>query len=55
MIIQELTQNGAMEADRLFQSPYIDLNAKGPVGIFPPAKVTELVLVLDTIRQRAAA
>lgn len=55
MIIQELTQNGAMEVDRLFQSPYIDLNAQGPVGIFPPAKVTELVLVLDTIRQRAAA
>lgn len=55
MMIQELAQNGTMEADRLFQSPYTDINAQGPVGIFPPAKVTELVQVLDTIRQRAAA
>lgn len=55
MIIQELIQNGVMAPDRLFQSPYTDLNAQGPAGIFPPAKVTELVQVLDTIRQRAAA
>lgn len=55
MIIQELTQNGVMAADRLFQSPYTDLNAQGPAGVFPPAKVTELVQVLNTIRQRAAA
>lgn len=55
LIIQELTQNGVMSPDRLFQSPYTDLSAQGPVGIFTPAKVSELVQVLDLFRQRAAA
>ena len=55
LIVQELTQNGVMEPDRLFQSPFTDLNAQGPLGVFPPAKVTALVDVLNTIRERAAA
>jgi type I restriction enzyme, R subunit len=55
LIVQELTQNGVMEPDRLFQSPFTDLNAEGPMGIFPPAKVTQLVEVLAQIRDRAAA
>ncbi len=55
LIVQELTQNGVMEPERLFQSPFTDLNAQGPMGIFPPAKVTQLVQVLQEIRERAAA
>lgn len=55
LVVQELTQNGAMEADRLFQSPFTDVNAQGPLGVFPPAKVTQLVGVLAQIRQRAVA
>ncbi|MFZ1538895.1 MAG: DEAD/DEAH box helicase family protein [Chromatiaceae bacterium] len=55
LIVLELTQSGLMEPDRLFQSPYTDLNAQGPLGIFPPAKVTQILEVLNTIRERAAA
>lgn len=55
LIIQELTQNGVMEADRLFQSPFTDIDAQGPLGIFPPATVTQIVQVLAEIRERAAA
>lgn len=55
LIIQELTQNGVMEADRLFQSPFTDIDAKGPLGIFPPVTVTQIVQVLAEIRERAAA
>jgi type I restriction enzyme, R subunit len=55
LIVRELTQNGVMEPDRLFQSPFIDLNAQGPLGIFPPAKVTQIVDVLTEIRARAVA
>lgn len=55
LVVQELTQNGVMEADRLFQSPFTDVNAQGPLGVFPPAKVTQLVGVLAQIRQRAVA
>ena len=55
LIVQELTQNGVMEADRLFESPFTDMNAQGPLGVFPPAKVTQIVEVLEKIRERAAA
>ncbi len=55
LIVQELTQNGVIAPDRLFQSPFTDLNAQGLLGIFPPAKVTQMVQVLETIGKRAAA
>jgi type I restriction enzyme R subunit len=53
-IIQELTQNGVMEIDRLYQSPFIDINPLGPEGVFPSVKVDQLVEVLSEIRSRAA-
>lgn len=55
LIVQELTQAGVMDADRLFQSPFTDLNAQGPLGVFQPAKVTQIVQVLEGIRESAAA
>jgi type I restriction enzyme R subunit len=53
LIVQELTQNGVMEADRLFQSPFTDFNAQGPLGVFPSARVSRIVDVLTHIRARA--
>jgi type I restriction enzyme R subunit len=55
LVVDELTQTGVMAPERLFQSPFTDFNAQGPLGVFPPAKVTQIVEVLQTIRQRAVA
>ena len=55
LVVQELTLNGVMEADRLFQSPFTDISSQGPLGIFPPARVSRLVDVLQEIRGRAVA
>ncbi len=55
LVVQELTLNGVMEPDRLFQSPFTDINSQGPLGIFPAAKVSSLVEVLADIRRRAVA
>ncbi|MDR6469416.1 type I restriction enzyme R subunit [Paraburkholderia graminis] len=55
LVVQELTQNGVMEAARLFESPFTDVNAQGPLGVFPAAIVSEIVQVLTEIRERAAA
>ncbi|MGN7982246.1 DEAD/DEAH box helicase family protein [Burkholderia sp. 22313] len=55
LIVQELTQNGVMEAARLFESPFTDINAQGPLGVFPAATVTQIVQVLAEIRERAVA
>ena len=53
LIVQELTENGVMEPARLYEPPFIDINDKGPEAIFLPAKVTEMVRVLEEIRERA--
>jgi len=53
LVVQELAQAGVMEPGRLFQSPFTDLHGQGPLGVFPPAKVTAMVEVLADIRRRA--
>jgi len=54
MVIDHLTQNGAMEPDRLYESPFTDANPSGVAGIFPAAEVTELIAVLETFKANAA-
>jgi type I restriction enzyme R subunit len=55
LIVDELTKNGAMQNDRLYQSPFTDLTATGPDAIFPSATVTQLFKTIEDIRLRAVA
>jgi type I restriction enzyme R subunit len=55
LIVQYLTENGVMNAARLYESPFTDISQQGPEALFLPGKVTEMVRVLDDIWQRAAA
>ncbi|MGZ8184592.1 MAG: type I restriction-modification enzyme R subunit C-terminal domain-containing protein [Methylobacter sp.] len=55
LVVQYLTENGVMEPDRLYESPFTDINPLGPEGVFPSTKVDQIVQVLAEIRQRAAA
>jgi len=55
MIVQQLTHDGAMTKNRLYESPFTDLAAAGPESVFASAKVTELFAVIDEIRHRAVA
>jgi type I restriction enzyme R subunit len=55
LIVQYLTENGVMDAARLYESPFTDISQQGPEALFLPARVTEMVRVLDEIRERAAA
>lgn len=52
-IVDELTRNGVMQAERLYESPFIDINPQGPEGVFPSAQVEYIVSVLHEIRERA--
>jgi type I restriction enzyme R subunit len=54
LIVDHLTENGTLEAARLYESPYTDFNALGVEGVFASAEVAELMAVLDEIRRRAA-
>ena len=55
LIVQYLTENGVMDAARLYESPFTDISQQGPEALFLPVKVTEMIQVLDEIRERAAA
>ena len=54
LIVDHLTANGTLEAERLYAPPYTDLNVLGVEGLFASAEVDELIAVLDEIRRRAA-
>lgn len=48
-------QDGVMPPERLFESPFTDVSAQGPLGVFPPTQVTRIVSTLKEIRTRAVA
>ena len=55
-IVQHLTEHGAMPAERLYASPFTDIHAQGPDGVFEAAKVELLFKTLERLeRQQAAA
>jgi type I restriction enzyme R subunit len=55
MVVQQLTHDGAMRKERLYESPFTDLAAAGPDSLFASDKVDELLSVIDEIRSRAVA
>ena len=55
LIVQYLTENGVMDAARLYESPFTDISPRGPEALFPPIKIAEMVRVLDEIKERAVA
>jgi hypothetical protein len=50
-----LTQSGWMRAAQLYESPFTDFSPRGVEGVFDSTQVTQLLSVLDNIRQAAAA
>jgi type I restriction enzyme R subunit len=50
IIIDNLTENGAMEPKRLYESPFTDLGDQGVGGLFPKADVLQIVSVLNDVK-----
>jgi type I restriction enzyme, R subunit len=55
LVIDYLTQSGWMSAGQLYESPFTDFSPRGVDGVFDPAQVTQLLAILDSIQQSAAA
>lgn len=55
VIIEHLTERGAMDPRRLYESRFTDFDAMGVNGVFQRADVQTLVATLGEIRERAAA
>jgi type I restriction enzyme R subunit len=54
LVIDYFTQSGWMRAAQLYESPFTDFSPRSVDGVFDSAQVTQLLLVLDNIRQAAA-
>lgn len=54
LIVQHLTDNGVMEARRLYESPFTDNAPHGPDMIFSNEDVDGIMVILDEVRSRAA-
>ena len=55
MIVNHLTEHGAMNPELLYDSPFTDLSPQGPEGVFNSVQVDELVAMLTEVRARAVA
>jgi len=54
LVIDYLTQSGWMRAAQLYESPFTDFSPRGVEGVFDSAQVTQLLTIIDSIRQSAA-
>lgn len=54
-IVQHLTEHGAMPAARLYASPFTDIHAHGPDGVFDAANVEHLFKALEGLELQQAA
>ena len=54
LVIEHLMQSGWLDPSRLYETPFIDFSARGVEGLFSPEQVTQLISILDGVRQRAA-
>lgn len=55
MIIDHLTDRGAMDPRLLYESPFTDIDPLGIAGVFDAKEIDQVILILDEVRQRAAA
>ncbi|MGD9966385.1 MAG: DEAD/DEAH box helicase family protein [Hyphomonadaceae bacterium] len=54
LIIDHLTQNGAMAPERLYESPFTDIDPSGVGGVFDASAQQELVAIVRQIGERVA-
>lgn len=54
LIVRELTANGVMDGSRLYEPPFIDMDANGPEGVFPDGRDIDVICdILDGVRRTA--
>jgi len=55
LVVDHLTENGVMEHDRLYESPFTAVAPEGPEALFTPTEVDELFAIIDYVRRTALA
>lgn len=54
LIVDELTRNGQMQPERLYEQPFTTVASAGPDELFRDAEVSDLITRVDEVRRRAA-
>ncbi|MGA3541778.1 hypothetical protein ACK8GE_21085 [Micromonosporaceae bacterium DT194] len=54
LIVTHLTENGVMEPDRLYESPFGEITPHGPESLFPSGDVDRMITILRAARDNAA-
>lgn len=55
LIVDQLTEQGSMAAELLYESPFTDIAPSGPEGVFEPMEIDQLVALLNEVKQKAVA
>lgn len=55
LIIEHLTERGAMDPRRLYESPFTDFDDQGVSGLFPQEETHQIVQLIIEVGRRAAA
>jgi type I restriction enzyme, R subunit len=55
MVVEHLTERGAMEPRLLYESPFTDINPLGLGGVFEQPDAAKVISILDEVRRRAVA
>ena len=53
LVIDHLTQSGWLDPSRLYETPFIDLSARGVEGLFDTEQVNRMIAILEEVRQAA--
>ena len=53
LIINHLTEHGAMDAALLYESPFTDITPTGPESLFTAAQVEQLIAILESVTATA--
>ena len=54
LVIDYLTQTGWMRPSQLYESPFTDFSPRGVEGVFDSVQVSQLLSIIDGVRQTAA-
>jgi len=55
LVVDHLTEHGVLDAAMLYESPFTDLTAHGPDGLFDSPQVDELLAAIERVRRTAMA
>jgi len=55
LVVDQLTEQGIVTPDRLYESPFTDITPHGPDGLFSSTELDELMEVLESVRATAMA